>query len=312
MKRAITGILLVAVLFGGPACRTMSTVFGPGRTCIVLSVGGAKGVAHIGALDAVKKSGLQVDCVFGNSMGAVIGALYAQNPQGDLADSYRRVLASYVKRTQKDAVVPALAGLIVGMAVILSEGKLDVETLMRDLQASGLNVAFFREFDNDRFRRVLQEYFHQMRVEDLPVKYATSYQKKSGDGLDLVVADEGDLATAVSRSSNNPFIFQGTNLTYVDPGADRASAVPVEEACRLFRPVRIIAINVTGKKAYYSSDMDCQLKEIMIQTGEVDVEVIRGTGPAFEAVYKEAYETTLGAIGTAPAKTSSERPTAAR
>ena len=44
---------------------------------LVLSGGGAKGLAHIGALKAIEKAGIKVDMVCGTSMGSFVGALYA-------------------------------------------------------------------------------------------------------------------------------------------------------------------------------------------------------------------------------------------
>lgn len=44
---------------------------------LVLSGGGAKGVAHIGVIRALEEEGIPIDYVAGTSMGAIIGALYA-------------------------------------------------------------------------------------------------------------------------------------------------------------------------------------------------------------------------------------------
>ena len=44
---------------------------------IVLSGGGAKGAAHIGALKYIEEIGLPVDYIVGTSMGSIIGGLYA-------------------------------------------------------------------------------------------------------------------------------------------------------------------------------------------------------------------------------------------
>lgn len=44
---------------------------------LVLSGGGAKGMAHIGALKIIEEAGVKIDFVGGTSMGAVVGALYA-------------------------------------------------------------------------------------------------------------------------------------------------------------------------------------------------------------------------------------------
>jgi NTE family protein len=47
------------------------------RTGIALSGGGARGFAHLGVLEELEKSGIDVDIVAGTSMGGVIGGLYA-------------------------------------------------------------------------------------------------------------------------------------------------------------------------------------------------------------------------------------------
>ena len=44
---------------------------------VVLSGGGAKGMAHIGVLKVLEKAGIPVDIVTGTSMGSIVGGLYA-------------------------------------------------------------------------------------------------------------------------------------------------------------------------------------------------------------------------------------------
>jgi NTE family protein len=44
---------------------------------LVLSGGGAKGIAHIGVLEVLEKAGIRVDYISGTSMGSIIGALYS-------------------------------------------------------------------------------------------------------------------------------------------------------------------------------------------------------------------------------------------
>ncbi|MEQ6124923.1 patatin-like phospholipase family protein [Pseudotenacibaculum sp. MALMAid0570] len=50
---------------------------------LVLSGGGAKGLAHIGILKEIDKAGLQIDYIGGTSMGAIIGGLYAAGYSGE-------------------------------------------------------------------------------------------------------------------------------------------------------------------------------------------------------------------------------------
>lgn len=54
---------------------------------LVLSGGGAKGLAHIGVLKVIDSLGLKVDYVAGTSMGAIIGSLYASGYTGKQLDS---------------------------------------------------------------------------------------------------------------------------------------------------------------------------------------------------------------------------------
>ena len=58
---------------------------------LVLSGGGAKGLAHIGILKAIDSAGLKIDYITGTSMGSIIGGLYAV---GYSADSIEKIARS--------------------------------------------------------------------------------------------------------------------------------------------------------------------------------------------------------------------------
>lgn len=60
------------------------------RVAVVLSGGGAKGVAHIGALKVIEKAGIPVDIVTGTSMGSIIGGLYSCGWDAQRLDSMVR------------------------------------------------------------------------------------------------------------------------------------------------------------------------------------------------------------------------------
>ena len=57
---------------------------------LVLSGGGAKGLAHIGTLKVIDSLGIRVDYIGGTSMGAIIGSLYASGYTGKQIDSIFR------------------------------------------------------------------------------------------------------------------------------------------------------------------------------------------------------------------------------
>ncbi len=76
---------------------------------LVLSGGGAKGLAHIGALKAIEKAGIKVDMVCGTSMGSFVGALYATGYSPDqiekmLSDlNWRKLLTENLDHRRMDS-----------------------------------------------------------------------------------------------------------------------------------------------------------------------------------------------------------------
>jgi NTE family protein len=54
---------------------------------LVLSGGGAKGLAHIGVLKVIDSLGVKIDYIAGTSMGAIVGSLYASGYSGKQIDS---------------------------------------------------------------------------------------------------------------------------------------------------------------------------------------------------------------------------------
>ena len=63
---------------------------GRAKVAVVLSGGGAKGMAHIGVLKVLEKAGIPVDIVTGTSMGSIIGGLYAIGYNANALDSMVR------------------------------------------------------------------------------------------------------------------------------------------------------------------------------------------------------------------------------
>ena len=62
----------------------------PPKVGLVLSGGGAKGLAHIGVLKVIEEAGIKVDYIGGTSMGAIVGALYASGYSAAQLDSIFR------------------------------------------------------------------------------------------------------------------------------------------------------------------------------------------------------------------------------
>lgn len=69
------------------------------RVGIVLSGGGSRGLAHVGALMALEEAGIPIDYVTGTSAGALIGGLYAAG----MEPAY---IAEFCKRETRDWLAP--------------------------------------------------------------------------------------------------------------------------------------------------------------------------------------------------------------
>ena len=75
---------------------------------IVLSGGGARGLAHLGVLDELQKAGMAIDRVGGCSMGAIIGGLFASGLEVDEIEA--RLRAEFVDRNPiSDYTIPITA-----------------------------------------------------------------------------------------------------------------------------------------------------------------------------------------------------------
>ena len=70
MKTLITTLILILT---ASAIAQSSDI----RVGLVLSGGGAKGMAHVGALKIIEEAGIRIDYIGGSSMGALVGGLYA-------------------------------------------------------------------------------------------------------------------------------------------------------------------------------------------------------------------------------------------
>ena len=74
---------------------------------LILSGGGAKGMAHVGVLKEIERAGLRIDYIGGSSMGAIVGGLYAcgysaaQLEQLLLATDLNNIISDNFDRTAK-------------------------------------------------------------------------------------------------------------------------------------------------------------------------------------------------------------------
>ena len=75
---------------------------------VVLSGGGAKGYAHVGALKKIEEAGIKIDYIGGTSMGAIIGGLYAAGYTPDELEKIMHQLdiSSLITQNKDRAEIP--------------------------------------------------------------------------------------------------------------------------------------------------------------------------------------------------------------
>ena len=299
---SLVGTFLFALLAsacGGAEAKSPES----GRTCLVLSVGGSKGIAHLGAIAAVKQLRIPIECVVGNSMGALVGSLYASAPSQDTSQRYRALMASYVATTAREARDRGmLGGLLLGGLVLLAGGDA-LPVLAGSATGALLGAESVDRQSFERVQSVLGRYYGGTLVEGLPVPFVTMHQRVVGDTGGMVDVRSGDLARAVAASVANPLIFTRLDprrTGVLDPGVDRVAAIPVDDACRMFPDSRLIVINVTGKPAFVSNKMNCPVVEVDV-SGEVvnPAKVLVGQEPDFTEVVNAGYRAALAVLSGA-------------
>jgi NTE family protein len=258
------------------------------RTCLVLSVGGPAGVAHIGAIAALEEANIRVDCVVGNSMGALVGGLYATAPSDDLDARFRAFVGAYADATKQEAVRNGFAlGLIAGgLAAAKIGGK--VAPAAAFAGGAALGVLATEKLEHDRMVRVLDEFLHGRRIDGgLPIRFVTFYQEATSTGVVAKRADRGPIAAAVGASVANPLIFSTLQLgpgRPLDPGADRVSATPVQDACATFPDANLLAINVSGQPIFTDASMKCPVVEVRIDPPQVPPQEIMELGANYRKI----------------------------
>src|SRR5512133_3038585 len=70
----VTGVFLLAV---ADARAETTAAEGCPRIGLVLSGGGARGLAHVGVIQVLEEMKIPISCIAGTSMGAIVGGLYA-------------------------------------------------------------------------------------------------------------------------------------------------------------------------------------------------------------------------------------------
>ena len=143
---------------------------GKQKVALVLSMGGARGIAHIGVIEELLRHNYEITSIAGSSMGAMVGAMYAS---GKLEEC-KEWLYSWDKRKMWE-----LADL----------------TLSRDGLVKG-----------DRFIKELKQIIPVMNIEELPIPYVAMATDIVCD--QEVRFDSGNLYDAIRATISIPMLFR--------------------------------------------------------------------------------------------------------
>ena len=175
---------------------------------LVLSSGGARGLAHIGAIEELEAQGFRITSVAGCSMGALIGGVYAA---GKLAE-FREWMKTIDKKKMME---------------------------LTDFSFSLNHVA-----KGTRIIGAIMEFVPDVAIEDLPIPYcAVATDWKSGRE---VVFREGSLFEAIRASISLPSFYepvQRDGMILIDGGV--TNPIPMNRVVRHEGDI-LMGIDVSG------------------------------------------------------------------
>ena len=171
------------------------------RVALALSGGGARGIAHIGALRALEEAGIPVDAIAANSMGAIVGSIYATGKNAAELEAIVRSMdwASLFSGRPDRRMLP------VGRRADRYASTAGVSFDWKTLRLSGGLLA------EHRVNRFLIEHLSPADFsvggdfDRLPIPFrAVAADLANGEA---VVMARGDLARAVRASMSIPVVF---------------------------------------------------------------------------------------------------------
>ncbi len=228
----------------------------PLKIGIALGSGGARGLAHAGVLQVLEEAGIRADIVAGTSMGSIVGALYAQNPDPewiwdklkiyvsnkDFADYW----APFLPKNDQEAQSPQER--LSGIFDFMQRKMIAVKTVTRPWI-----------HERQKLLNPLSAAFGPLSFEDLPTPMAAvALDLVSGK---MVVITSGPLVEGIYASSAIPAVFppvRRDGMIIVDGGGP--FRVPVE-ACRDLGADFVIAVDIPSfEETTFNTGLDLILR----------------------------------------------------
>lgn len=270
MSRYIRFLLQLSALCAAIICRAESVG-------LVLSGGGAKGIAHIGVIQALEDNDIPIDYVTGTSMGAIVGGLYAAGytpaemmelieSKGFASWSTGEIESGLTYFFDKSAPVPSFITVNFGPNDSTKVNSILPSSLISPLP---MNFAFM-----DLFARYTAQCDGDFDNLFVPFRCVTSdvYHKHK------IVCRSGSLGDAIRASMSFPVVFQPIEMDGVlvyDGGI--YDNFPVDVMRENFAPDVMIGVDVSepdGKPK--ANDIIDQLEDMIIQNNDYDLPADEG------------------------------------
>lgn len=235
---------------------------------LVLSGGGARGLAHVGVLKALEENNIPIDYVSGTSMGAIIAALYAMgySPEDMMkiltSEDFNRwytgtMDAKFMFYFRRNNPVPELMSLSFDLKDSLRIYKPSISLVNPNPMSLGVMQTFAEA------TAVCKNDFDSLFV---PFRCVASdiYNKKQ------IVFDKGDLGNAVRASMSYPFVFKPIKIDSVllyDGGI--YNNFPADVMKRDFNPDIMIG-SVVSKNAPLPDTRDMMSQVVNLVMGRSD------------------------------------------
>jgi len=229
-----------------------------------LGSGGARGIAHIGVLQAIDELGYRIAALSGSSMGAIISAMYAYEPDWRKVEE---ILLNYLKQNRDK----------LDEFEIFKSTSDSKKSRIKSIRSSFYKFKMYSKFIGDTHilkQKLLRDFISSVipdkDISDSKIPLAiVSYDLISAKEI---VFTDGSVIDAVVASSSIPGIFppvEHDEMLLVDGGA--ISPVPVN-ALKQFDLKRIFAVDVSppsSKIPKCDNGMDIMMRVIYGNTEKI-------------------------------------------
>ena len=230
------------------------------KVALVLSGGGAKGTAHIGALKVLEQANIPIDMIVGTSMGALMGGLYSIGYNADMLDSLVRVqdwtflLSDKIDTREMNIIQREKRNTYLLSFALNNIGKLSIG---KPGFIKGKNLA-------NLFSKLTLGYHDSIDFNSLPIPFSCV-------ATDIVKFEEidfhsGNLATAMRASMSIPAVFTPVkmdSMILVDGGLKNNFPVDVAKQMGADIIIGVSVQNEMNKSPEYFNSTFAVLNQLM-------------------------------------------------